>query len=95
MTDETPPWVGRPVLENNLAGKPVVHLPVRDDGSGIDWRRSAIRVNGMEGIVEFDPDKRRLTWYHPEFTPLPSNRVEVEVADRVGNRTVRTFLSVR
>ncbi|TVR15339.1 MAG: M23 family metallopeptidase [Balneolaceae bacterium] len=90
-SDNTPPWVGRPRLERNLAGNHVVILPVRDGDTGINYRNSLIKVNGMRGIIEYDPEKNFLIFYNPEFRPAPSNQIEAEVLDGAGNRTVRSF----
>jgi hypothetical protein len=93
--DMHPPYVGPPRLEKNLAGMYVVNLPVTDQMSGIDFLRSRITVNGKEGIIEFDPDKQKLTFYKPGFQPDTINRVEAWVYDGVGNLAHREFESVR
>lgn len=89
--DRTAPWVGRPRLENNLAGNPIVIVPARDDLTGINFRKSTITVNDQKGIVEYDPEKDFLIFYNPNFTPADTNVVEVRVFDGVGNSTIRSF----
>ena len=90
-SDNTPPWVGRPRIERNLAGNNIVILPVRDTETGINYRDSLFKVNGMRGIIEYDPEKNFLIFYNPSFRPAASNKIEVEVLDGAGNRTVRSF----
>lgn len=87
--DITPPWVGRPRIERNLAGNSIVVVPARDQLTGIDYRRSLIIVNGERGIVEYDPEKNLLIYYNPDFTPLTQNRIQIDVYDGAGNRTSR------
>ncbi len=89
--DNTPPWVGRPRIERNLAGNHVVVLPVRDRETGINYRESTFTVNGMRGIIEYDPEKNFLIFYNPSFRPGASHRIETEILDGAGNRTVRSF----
>lgn len=92
--DHTPPWVGRPRIERNLAGNHLVIVPVRDSQTGIDFQRSRILVNGVRGLVEYDPEKAFLMYYNPDFTPSPRNELEIEVFDGAGNiRTLKTTLS--
>ncbi|MCC5941989.1 MAG: M23 family metallopeptidase [Balneolaceae bacterium] len=89
--DNTPPWVGQPRIERNLAGNHVVILPVRDRETGINYRESTFTVNGMRGIIEYDPEKNFLIFYNPSFRPAASHQIETEILDRAGNRTVRSF----
>jgi hypothetical protein len=85
--DNTPPWVGRPRIERNLAGNYLVIVPVRDTQTGIDFQRSRILVNGVRGLVEYDPEKAFLMYYNPEFVPSSRNELEIEVFDGAGNQT--------
>lgn len=87
--DNVEPWIGRSRIDRNNAGKPIIVVPVRDEMTGINYRRSTITVNGKRGIVEYDPEKNFLIYYHPEFRPSQHNRVVVEVYDGVGNQTRR------
>ena len=85
--DNLGPWIGRPRIDRNNAGKHIVIVPTRDGLTGIDYRRSIITVNGSRGIIEYDPEKNFLIYYHPEFRPSRSNHVVIEVYDGVGNRS--------
>jgi hypothetical protein len=87
--DNTRPWTGTPGIERNLAGNYLVIVPARDTGTGIDFIRSEIVVNGVKGLVEYDPEKSRLMYYNPDFRPSGSNSLEIEVYDGAGNRTAR------
>ncbi|TVQ66033.1 MAG: M23 family metallopeptidase [Balneolaceae bacterium] len=85
MQDGVAPWAGTPRIEKNLNEKYIVVVPARDQQTGIDYRRSVITVNGQRGIIEYDPEKNFLIFYHPEFKPKSSNRVSMEIFDGVGN----------
>jgi murein DD-endopeptidase MepM/ murein hydrolase activator NlpD len=85
--DSAGPWVGRARIDRNNAGKHIIIVPVRDEITGIDYRRSTITVNDRRGIVEYDPEKNFLIYYHPEFRPSQSNRVVINVFDGVGNQS--------
>ena len=92
MRDGTAPWVGTPAFEKNLGGGYVVHLPVVDRDSGIDYRRSEITVNGEKGIIEYDRDKKRLIYYKPDFEPRKGeHQIQAKVYDRAGNISRRIF----
>jgi hypothetical protein len=95
LHDIQPPYVGPPRIEQNLAGMYVVHIPVVDQMSGIDYLQSRIVVNGETGITEFDPDKQKLTFYKPGFHPQEVNQVETWVYDGTGNLSHKKFDSVR
>lgn len=85
--DNVGPWIGRSRIDRNNAGNHIVIVPTRDGLTGIDYRRSSIRVNGNRGITEYDPEKNFLIYYHPEFRPARTNHVMIEVYDGVGNRS--------
>ncbi len=87
--DSDAPWVGRAIIDRNLAGNSIVVVPARDQLTGINYRRSTITVNGQKGIIEYDPEKNLLIYYNPNFTPLTQNKVFIDVYDGVGNRTTR------
>lgn len=84
-TDNTPPLIGTPRIQKNLGDQYVVIVPARDQLSGIDYKKSTLTVNGQRGIVEYEADKDRLIYYHPDFLPEPENRVEIQVYDGLGN----------
>jgi murein DD-endopeptidase MepM/ murein hydrolase activator NlpD len=88
--DRIAPWVGRPRIEKNLAGIPVLYLPVTDQMTRIDFRRSEITVNSLRGIIEYDPENNFLIYYHPEFKPGDLNSVTYRVFDGAGNQTSET-----
>lgn len=87
--DNLEPWIGRPRIDRNNAGNHIIIVPARDGLTGIDYSRSRITVNGRRGIVEYDPEKNFLIYYHPEFRPSQNNRVVIEVYDGVGNMSHR------
>lgn len=88
--DNTPPWVGNPEFERNLAGNYVIRVPATDRNTGIDYQSSKITVNGEPGIVAYDPDRGSLFYYVPGFTPSRENNIEIDVYDRIGNHTSKT-----
>ena len=88
--DRAAPWVGSPRLEKNLAGQYIIKVPTRDNLTGIDYKNSKITVNGERGIIEYDPEKNFLIFYHPDFRPKKNNKVDVRIFDGVGNSTIRS-----
>ncbi|MDZ7719023.1 MAG: M23 family metallopeptidase [Balneolaceae bacterium] len=90
MEDSTPPWVGNPQLEKNLAGNYIIRVPAVDRDTGIDYQSSTITVNGKPGITEYDPDRKSLFYYVPGYVPANQNYIEVEVFDGMGNHTSKT-----
>lgn len=90
MEDDTPPWIGSPSVDRDLGGNFVIHVPVVDRQTGIDYKNSSITVNGIPGIVQYDPDKNILIYYLPGFRPSSENRVSVEVFDGMGNHSSTT-----
>ncbi|WP_242978940.1 M23 family metallopeptidase [Rhodohalobacter mucosus] len=83
--DNRAPWTGTPSFKKNLAGQHILVIPTVDRDSGINYRKSTILINGERGIIEYDPDRDWLIYYHPEFTPDASNEITYEVFDGVGN----------
>lgn len=95
VRDDEPPVPGMPDLRRNLAGKMVVVVPIRDEGSGIAPEASHVFVDGVRGITDYDPDKKELIYSHPEFVPRKGVDVRVESQDGVGNRSVIRFAGGR
>lgn len=95
LHDRTAPYVGPPRVGKSLGGVNVIYVPVVDEKSGIDFKRSRIEVNGEKGIVEYDPDHNRLIFYKPGFELRAQNNVEVWVYDGFGNLTHRIYDSIR
>ncbi len=90
MKDKSNPWIGMARVGKDLGGNQLVIFPIRDEESGIDYTQSVITVNGERGLTGYDPDKRQLYFYKPDFTLQKVNEASIEVFDRVVNRSVRT-----
>lgn len=88
--DSIAPWIGNARTGKDLAGNQLVIFPVRDEDSGIDYKRSQITVNGERGLTGYDPDKSQLYFYKPGFTLKKVNQVSIEIFDRAGNRSHRS-----
>jgi len=90
--DSNAPWIGRAEFQEHPTGISVIHLPVVDRDSGIDYRRSSIMVNGERGIIEYDNDKDHLIYYNPDVRfSRGGNDVKVKVYDRTGNVSERSY----
>lgn len=87
--DKTLPTVGMARIGKDLAGNQLVIFPIRDSDSGIDYTRSVITVNGKSGLTGYDPDKRQIYFYNPDFSLKKVNEASVVVYDRAGNRSVK------
>ena len=90
MEDASPPWIGNPEFERDLAGNYLIRVPATDRGTGIDYQASRITVNGNRGVVAYDPDRGSLFYYSPGFIPSRQNRLEIDVYDRIGNHTSKS-----
>jgi hypothetical protein len=90
--DLNAPWVGNAKFQTHPTGISVVHLPVVDRDSGIDYRRSKIEVDGERGIIEYDGDKDQLIFYNPSMTfTTKTYDIDVRVYDRTGNVAERSY----
>ena len=89
--DETVPKVANPRVRERPDGKWVIYIDATDNLSGIDYSRSKIFVNDQQGIAEFEPESDRFLYYHPNFEPSSSMKIEVVVFDKMGNKAERLF----
>ena len=83
--DTTSPTLSNPRLRQRPDKQWVLMIDAVDNLSGIDYERSAITVNGIRGIAEFEPEDDRLVYYHPRFEPADSMKVEVTACDKMDN----------
>ncbi len=85
LPDTLPPEIGKADIFRNESGQWLIRLEVTDEGTGIRYQRAVMKVNGQQGIAEYDKEDDYLIYYHPDFIPKKSNRLEVEIGDHVGN----------
>lgn len=91
MRDNTPPTLRGPGLTQRPDGQWLIYIGARDNLSGIDHKRTNITVNGQRGLAEYEPEERRILYYHPDFTPPKSMDIQVEVYDQMGNKTEKYY----
>ncbi len=91
FSDSNPPEISDARIIQKDWGIWQVEVAVSDEYSGIDFKNSEIRVNGVRGITEYDFEEDILIFLHPDFTPEELNRIEVIVSDNAGNSTFQTF----
>ncbi|GAA5520156.1 hypothetical protein LQ318_00425 [Aliifodinibius salicampi] len=91
MRDNTPPTLRGPGLTQRPDGQWLIYIGARDNLSGIDHKRTNITVNGQRGLAEYEPEERRILYYHPDFTPSASMDIQIEVYDQMGNKTEKYF----
>lgn len=91
LPDHDSPTIYQPRIVRSPDNKRLVYIPARDRRSGIDYERTEIFVNGVRGLTEYEPEDRRLVYYHPSFMPKSSNKVKIITYDHTGNKTMRTF----
>ncbi|MBO6792800.1 MAG: M23 family metallopeptidase [Balneolaceae bacterium] len=92
FSDATPPSINGVELVQKEWGDWQVEVSVSDEYSGIDFKRSEIRVNGIRGITEYDFEEDLLIYILPNFEPEKRNRIEVIVSDNAGNSDYQTFI---
>ncbi|MCR9132647.1 MAG: M23 family metallopeptidase [bacterium] len=91
FSDANPPEISAVNIVQTDWGIWQVEVAVADEFSGIDFKNSEIKVNGVRGITEYDFEEEILIYLHPEFNPGELNRIEVIVSDNAGNSTFQTF----
>ena len=89
--DTLAPKVSNLKVGPTVFGSTGVHLNFSEEHSGIDTRASFIRVNGKQGIIEYDYEEDEMLYYLPGWIAQPSEPllIEYEVVDGSGNRTAR------
>jgi hypothetical protein len=75
--DTTPPQLSNPRLRQRPDDQWVINIEVTDDLSGIEYQKTTIFVNGIQGIAEYEPEDNRLVYYHPDFKPTDSMKIEI------------------
>ena len=91
LKDDEAPELTNPRIVKRVDGQWMVYVTMRDNLSGIDYKRSIFRVNGTRGIAEYEPEDNRLVYYHPEFKPVAENELEITVYDMEDNKTERSI----
>lgn len=91
MKDTKPPELYNPRLTQRPDGKWLVMIDVTDKLSGVDYNRTNISVNGIRGIAEYEPEDDRFAYYHPDFSPSSSMKIDVTAFDKMGNKQTSTF----
>ncbi|TVQ13472.1 MAG: M23 family metallopeptidase [Balneolaceae bacterium] len=91
LPDTTAPVVSNPRIYRRADGKWFASVRVRDDLSGVDYRKSTFYVNGVRGIAEYDPYGSVLIYHLPDFRPRRVNTLRLEVSDVYDNRTRAEF----
>lgn len=91
MKDNDPPKIDFPKIIETPYRKWLVHIPIEDSLSGIDFESTTIFVNGIQGIAEYDNEEDLLIYYHPSFVPKKENLVTITTSDRAGNTITESF----
>ncbi len=90
--DTTAPQLNNPRLRQRPDNQWVINIEATDNLSGIDYGKTTIFVNGTQGIAEYEPEDDRIVYYHPDFKPADSMKVEVTVYDKMGNKRSEVFM---
>jgi hypothetical protein len=91
MKDTRAPELYNPRLTQRPDGQWLVMIDVTDNLSGIDYNRTNISVNGIRGIAEYEPEDDRFVYYHPDFSPSPSLKIDATAFDKMGNKQSAIF----
>lgn len=86
--DTLAPSISRPRIFQNARGLWKIAVDAKDEGSGIDYSQMAFYCNGVKGVAEYEPDRNRIVYRHPGFSPRTENQIRLEIRDRSGNVTV-------
>lgn len=91
LADNAPPTLETPQLIKTSYGKWLITVTATDELSGIDYKNTEIKVNGVRAITEYDFEEDKLIYYHPDFNPKKVNRVEIIVKDNAGNSRFESY----
>ncbi len=91
IPDTTRPVISDPRIYREDDGQWHLSVKVDDNLSGMAYGKARMYVNGQRGIPRYDPQHKRLIYYHPQFSPSPQNELRVVLPDRAGNRQTATF----
>ena len=90
--DTIPPVVTSPEIYRRSDGKWFAAVTVEDERSGIDYGKTRFYINERQGIAEYDPEKDKLIYHHPEFSPTSGEyELKVVVPDKSENIARKTF----
>lgn len=89
--DTTAPKLSNPRLRQRPDDKWVIIIDATDNLSGIDYYSTRILVNGNRGIPEYAPEDDRFIYYHPDFEPTDSMKVDITAFDKMGNKRSISF----
>jgi hypothetical protein len=92
LKDSLPPVIREPELVTLGNGMQTYTIKTDDDLSGIDFKSAKFKINGIRGIPEFDYENNSFTFYLPEFYLESENRIYLEISDKAGNFTYKSFL---
>lgn len=95
LPDTTAPDLYNPSIYKLNSGAWMASVSAKDNLSGIDYVNSRFYINGIRGIVEYDPEEETIIYYHPDFKPMEENLFEIRVFDNVGNHTEKVFTVFR
>lgn len=93
--DDEAPRLGKPSLvrvDSWATGRArrEIHVPVRDEGSGLDEAQSGVRINGLRRVFRWDFVTKKLVVPLHDDSIIGSQSVRVVAFDRAGNRSTRS-----
>lgn len=91
LPDTINPSVSAPFFVRSTSGKWLLSIPASDNLSGINPKQCWVEWDGKRGFAEYEEDKSRLLFKHPELRP-GRNTVFVHITDRSGNVNETTFM---
>lgn len=92
LEDSLPPVIREPELVTLGNGMQTYMVKTDDNLSGIDFESALFKINGIRGIPEYDYENNSFTFYLPDFNLKPENTIYLELSDRAGNFTSKSFL---
>lgn len=92
LKDSLPPVIREPELVTLGNGMQTYRIKTDDNLSGIDFKSALFKINGIRGIPEYDYENNSFTFYLPDFNLESENRIYLELSDKAGNFTYKSFL---
>ena len=86
--DTVAPEIWNPRIFRTSRGELRFAIDADDYLSGIDYSNIRVYCDGVLGISEYEPDRNRIVYRHPDFSVGKIMEFRVEIFDRAGNLAV-------
>jgi hypothetical protein len=93
LKDSTAPVVS--LSRKHFSSKIPLQINLRDSLSGVDFYSIKTLIDNKQTVFRYDPQMKRLIFEHPEEISKGTQKLELYLSDRQGNKTSRTWEIVK